>query len=112
MTDKELNELLSVLENAGYDAEVVHDAIQQLEAENNCDITEYDNFVAAVEIVHLIDMWRTFEDPVDTLKQIKYAFELIINVCKAGDITAIKDIANQEIKAIDADLKENNKDHE
>ena len=61
MTDKELNELLYALECAGYDAEVVHDAIEQIEAESNCDITEYDNFVAAIEIVHLIDMWRSFK---------------------------------------------------
>lgn len=99
MTEKELNELLYALENAGYDAEVVHDAIQQIEAENNCDITEYDNFVAAIEIVHLIDMWRKFEAPVESLKQIRYALQLINN------------IATQEIKAIDADLK-GNKDHE
>ena len=61
MTDKELNELLYALENADYDAQEIHDAIEQIEAESNCDITEYDNFVAAIEIVHLIDMWRSFK---------------------------------------------------
>ena len=61
MTDKELNELLYALENADYDAQEIHDAIEQIEAESNCDITEYDNFVAAIEITHLIDMWRSLK---------------------------------------------------
>ena len=117
MTDKELNELLYALENAGYDAEVVHDAIEQIEAESNCDITEFDNFEAAIEIVHLIDMWRKFDAPVETLKQIKHAFELIRNVADhiydSADEdakTTIEFIATQEIKAIDDDLKGNKKD--
>ena len=56
MTEKELNELLYALENAGYDAQDIHGAIEQIESENNCDIKDYDNFVAAIEIVHLIDL--------------------------------------------------------
>ena len=119
MTEKELNELLYALENAGYDAQVVHDAIEQIEAESNCDITEFDNFEAAIEIVHLIDMWRKFDYPTESIKQIRHAFELIINTANniydSVDEDAkemIKFIANQEIKAIDADLKGNDKNHE
>ena len=117
MTDKELNELLYALENAGYDAEVVHDAIEQIEAESNCDIIEFDNFEAAIEIVHLIDMWRKFDYPTESIKQIRYAFETIINVANHIENdedakNAIEFVAKQEIKAIDADLKGNKKDGE
>lgn len=62
MTDKELNELLYALENAGYDAQDIHDAIAKIESVNNCDITDYDGFTAAIKIVHLIDLGDILKD--------------------------------------------------
>lgn len=62
MTDEELNFLLGALESAGYDGDVVADAIAKIEKDADCKITDYDVVAAAIEITHLVDMWRWLED--------------------------------------------------
>ena len=62
MTEQELNNLLSDLECAGYDGDVVADAIKKIEHDADISILDYDPVPAAIEIVHLVDFWRVLED--------------------------------------------------
>ena len=56
MTEKELNYLLGELDSAGYDGDVVADAIKRIELDAECNILDYDLVNATIEIVRLVDM--------------------------------------------------------
>ena len=62
MTNRELNDVLSALENEGYDGDVVYDAIKKIELDAGCLITDYEPLEAAIEITRLVNMWRWLED--------------------------------------------------
>lgn len=56
MTEQELNDLLWDLENAGFSADEIHDAIEFLEISNDYKITDLDPVDAAIEITRTIMM--------------------------------------------------------
>ena len=58
MTDTELNDLLYELENSGFSAEEIHDAIEDWEKSFNCSIQEESEVSAAIEITQIITNWR------------------------------------------------------
>ena len=58
MTDMELNDLLYELENSGFSAEEIHDAIEDWEKSFDCSIQELEEVTAGIEITRIIMMWR------------------------------------------------------
>ena len=58
MTDMELNDLLYELENAGFSAEEIHDAIADWEKSFNRSIQELEEVTAGIEITRMMMMWR------------------------------------------------------
>ena len=55
MTEQQLNDLLYELESAGYDAQDIHDAIENIEKHYDCVITDFEQLEACIKIVRWID---------------------------------------------------------
>ena len=62
MTEQELNELLYCLEENGYDAQDIHDAIESIEMNLNIDIKDLTQLDACAQICRYMDGVANEED--------------------------------------------------